>query len=200
VRALGRAAALALVLVALMAASGCGLGANDDPQPLDRDNVPRGALDEGEEAQLPSGDTTEVTVYFFQTDESGTSRLVPRAREVLWPADAETRIQALLTQPPDDVEQTDGISTFVPEDASILSRPRLQGGVLVVNLSENFYNLQGDSSRNAFAQLVYTATEVPGVTAVRFQQDGRTFEALDGDGRARTGPVGRDAYRNLASD
>lgn len=197
--------AAALVLVAVLGTStGCGLSANDEPQPLARDNVPADLLDEGaDEPPLVAGDvtTTEVTVYFVQTDEAGRRRLVARPRNIPAPGDAESRLQALITQPPDESERADGISTAVPEDVSILSRPEhTEDGVLVVNLSENFYDLQGDSSRNAFAQVVFTATEVPRVRAVRFEQGGRTFEALDGEGRSRRGPVDRAAYRSLTSD
>lgn len=189
--------------LALLTATGCGLSANDEPQPLARDDLPSDLLDEDTTPTAVTGDlaTTEVTVYFMQTDEEGGRRLVPRPRQVPAPGDAESRLQALLTQPPDEAERAQGISTAVPEDVSILSRPEhTNDGVLVVNLSESFYALQGDSSRNAFAQVVFTATEVPRVDAVRFELEGRMAEALDGDGEARRDAVDRDAYRSLTAE
>jgi spore germination protein GerM len=200
-----RAVGVALALLASTATgAACGLGANDEPQPLARDDVPPDLLNEhsSEPTAVNSGvETTEVTVYFLQSDEDGGRRMVPLARQVPVPGDAESRIQALITQPPDEDERADGISTAVPADASILSRPvHTDDGVLVVNLSDNFYDLQGDSSRHAFAQVVFTATEVPQVDRVRFELRGNTFPPVDGDGQTRRGAVGRDAYRSLLSD
>lgn len=193
----------ALAMVVLVIAGGCGLGANDEPQPLDRENVPPAALDD--DTQTTAADegvqTVAVTVYFVQTDSSGTPQLVSRGRRVPSPDNPEARLRALITQPPNQGERADGISTYVPEDASILSRPETTDeGVLVVNLSDNFYELQGEASRNAFAQVVFTATEFPGVESVRFQLAGEPFDALDGEGQSRRSPVDRDAYRNLVSD
>jgi spore germination protein GerM len=200
-RLAGLAGALALLAGAL---TGCGLGANDEPQPLARDNIPSDLLDEhaSDPTVVDSGvDTTVVTVYFIQTDDDGGRGLVPLARRVPVPGNAESRIQALITQPPDEPERAEGVSTAVPADASILSRPEhTDDGVLVVNLSENFYDLQGDASRHAFAQVVFTATEVPRVERVRFELRGEPFRPVDGDGQTRSGAVGRNAYRNLLPD
>lgn len=199
---LTRLATLALAAIVAAVTAGCGLGANDEPQPLDQENVPSSAGERGTRAPTGEGvQTVDVTVWFIQTDSSGTPHLVSRGRRVPSPDNPEARLHALIAQPPNQVERAEGISTYVPEDASIVNRPETtNGGVLVVDLSDNFYNLQGEASRNAFAQVVFTATEFPGVDSVRFELSGEPFQALDGEGQSQRGPVDRDAYRNLVSD
>jgi spore germination protein GerM len=110
-------------------------------------------------------------------------------------------LEALIEQPPNEAERTDGIATRVPDNARVDGRPeRTETGVLEVNLSENFYDLQGEASRLAFAQVVFTATGLDGVSSVRFLVNGRPAGVVDGDGQSRDGPVDRTAYRSLQSD
>jgi spore germination protein GerM len=203
-----RAAVLVALLACVVAPAGCGLTTNDEPEQLAQEDVPDDLLDPAGTSDQPEPpvvgeevSTDTATVYFLRADDSGAFVVVPVQRQVASPVTAARRLEALIQLPPDQFERDDGIATRVPEDARVVGRPEsTEGGVLEVNLSENFYDLQGEASRLAFAQVVYTATEIDGVSAVRFLVNGRNAGVVDGDGQSRSGPVDRGAYRSLESD
>jgi hypothetical protein len=195
----GRAAAALALLVAAAVTGGCGLSTNDEPETI-RDNVPPDLLDEAESAS--PGEATEDTetafVWFLNTDSETDTYLVRAERQVPRPATQTNVLETLITEPPSEMERLDGISTDVPEDVTLTATPRqTSGGVLIVDLSEDFYELQGETARNAFAQIVFTATGLPGVDEVQFQRDGEVFNAVDGDGQSRRDPLGRNDFDKL---
>jgi spore germination protein GerM len=203
-----RRAAVLVALLACVVAPGCGLTTNDEPEQLAQEDVPDDLLDPAGTSEQPEPpvvgeevSTDTVTVYFLRADDSDAFVMVPVQRQVASPVTAARTLEALIQLPPDQFERDDGIATRVPEDARVVGRPeRTDAGVLEVNLSENFYDLQGEASRLAFAQVVFTATEIDGVSSVRFLVNGRNAGVVDGDGQSRSGPVDRDAYRSLESD
>jgi spore germination protein GerM len=69
---------------------------------------------------------------------------------------------------------------------------------LVVNVSSALFDVQGTELANAFAQLVWTVTELRGVRQVRFEVDGVTRRALNADGIEQDGAVTRADYSALA--
>jgi spore germination protein GerM len=145
--------------------------------------------------------TEEAAVYFLRSDQTGVSYYLESRPRLVEDREVPVQVlQALIQQAPNGLERVDGITTFVPDEARLLGRPRLRGDVLEVNLSESFYDLQGDSSRYAFAQVVYTVTEIDGINEVRFLNEGRSFEVVDGAGQSRDRPVDREDYRNLEAD
>jgi spore germination protein GerM len=189
---------LALLLLVTAVAGGCGLSTNDEPETI-KDNVPPDLLDtETATPDTPIGSTESVKVWFLRTDRLNT-RLVERERLVPRPATQVSVLESLIQDAPTDVERTGGISTAIPEDVTLAGQPRLSSsdGVLTVPLSDNFYDLQGETARNAFAQIVFTATELPGVEKVQFERDGEVFNAVDGEGQSRRDPLSRDSYDEL---
>jgi spore germination protein GerM len=198
-RAGARVLAVLLVLLLAAAAGGCGLSTNDEPETI-KDNVPPDLLDsEAATPEVAPGETETVKVWFLDTDDQGETRLVARERLVPRPATQVSVLESLIQDPPNDVERTLGMSTDIPDDVTLTDQPRQRtDGVLIVNLSDDFYDLQGETARNAFAQIVYTATELPGVGKVQFERDGEVFNAVDGEGQSRSDPLSRDSYRNLA--
>jgi spore germination protein GerM len=144
---------------------------------------------------LPSPTTTVVTVYYL-VQQNGTTRLVARPREVADATRAADRLAALLLPPTPD-ELAAGILTSIPAD-TVLIDTDLVGDELVVDLSGSLFDVQGEELRNAFAQLVWTATEVEGVRAVRFLVDGEDVNAPDASGIEQAGPVQRGDYILLA--
>ena len=200
-RALVRGWVALLVLLVAAIAGGCGLSTNDKPETI-KDNVPPDLLDtETATPDTPIGSTESVKVWFLRTDRLGDTRLVERERLVPRPATQVSVLESLIQDPPTDVERTGGISTAIPEDVTLAGQPRLRSsegdGVLTVALSDDFYDLQGETARNAFAQIVFTATELPGVDKVQFERDGEVFNAVDGDGQSRRDPLSRDSYDKL---
>jgi spore germination protein GerM len=195
------AATLVALVLCVLGQAGCGLSTNDEPEPLSSENVPdelEGATP-GQPLPPVAGEGQEV--WFLQSDADGAWFLLPIGRQVESPAGARQLLEALIGQPPDPEERSRGIATFVREDARVVGDPQRSGdSLLVVNLSESFYEMQGESSRYAFAQVVFTATGIDGIEQVRFQNEGRNFEVVDGEGRSRSRPVTRADYDNLWSE
>lgn len=199
---IGRPRAWCVVLLALLLGA-CGLSANDEPQAIPPQNLPPGLLDPNPSSSttLPeSGATTTITVYFLTT-EGGTTRLARAEREVntveaFMPG---ARLLALFSQPTSE-EQDEGLSTSIPADAVLLSAPAPgeDEDVLVIDVSSEMFSVQGQELANAFAQIVWTVSEIDGVREVRFLRDGVPTSALDGDGAEQEGPVTTADYQALA--
>src|SRR5205823_51504 len=62
----------------------------------------------------------------------------------------------------------DGLSSAIPQNTTIVSADR-DGSTLVVTLSSAIVSVTGPEQKNAFAQLVFTATGLANVTGVRFR-------------------------------
>jgi spore germination protein GerM len=196
-RAARGGAALALSVLLLAGVTGCGLSTNDEPEAID-DPVPEPADSGSESADLGGADSTEVVqVWFLRTDDEGESHLVGVERKVPPPATQSRVLDVLIQEPPTDRERDDGISTAIPDDVTLNEEPELRSDhTLIVELSPDFYDLQGDTARNAFAQVVFTATGLPGVDMVQFERDGEVFRAVDGEGQSRE-VLSRESYVEL---
>jgi spore germination protein GerM len=139
-------------------------------------------------------------VWFLRTDGEGESHLVPVERKVPPPATQSRLLEVLVQEPPTDPERDDGISTAIPDGVTLDEEPDLRSdGVLIVKLSPDFYDLQGDTARNAFAQVVFTATSRPEVDMVQFERNGEVFRAVDGDGQSRE-VLSRESYKDLGPE
>jgi spore germination protein GerM len=200
-----RRAAVALVVGATVAAlAGCGIDTDDEPRAIPRSNVPEGLLDDELVPDAPSspgsGPTREVSVQFIQTVDDEV-RLVRVPRSVPRPVTEANVLDALLLQPPTERERDDNIATAIQSGTKLASPPSLgDGGVLVIDLSGAFFDVQGEDLRNAYAQVVCTATELESVTAVLFEVDGRPRTAVDGNLRETNGPMSCSDYDNLTPD
>ncbi|MGQ0432611.1 MAG: GerMN domain-containing protein, partial [Microthrixaceae bacterium] len=123
-----------------------------------------------------------------------TSRLVPVEREVVDASRARDRIDALLV-PTSAEEQALGLVSSVPTDTVLLDTSLVPDqSELVVNLSNAIFDVQGEELAKAFAQLVWTVTELPTVRQVRFRVDGRAFRAPNAEGIEQDGAVTRGDY------
>jgi spore germination protein GerM len=194
-----RRAALLLVLLVSAATAGCGISTNDEPETI-KENVPPDLLDtETAAPETPGGsaETETVNVWFLRTDREDEARVTPRPRQVPRPATQMNVLETLIKDPPIEMERLGGIFTAIPEEVTVTRQPQQRDGVLVVSLSDDFYDLQGETARNAYAQIVFTATELPGVRAVQFLRDGEVFNAVDGQGQSSREPLSRVSFRNL---
>lgn len=190
-----------LTIAAIVLAAGCGLSENAEPEAISPDNVPPDLLDPNpptSTTEPASPNTTPVTVWFLKERSGEPPVLTPVQRDVADPARPGQRIGALLDQPPTEDEQDDGISTFIPTGVRLLDAdidPSRQ--LLVIDLSQEIFDVEGQGLSNAFAQLVWTAAEVDGVRQVRFRVDGEDIQALDASGSERS-VVNTGDYRSLA--
>jgi len=152
-----------LAVAALAVTAGCGIQTDDTPRPLTvstTTTVPR-----------PTTTSGNTATALFVT-RNGT--VVPVTRE-LPDQQPRTVLDALVQLRPPDVG-VKGATNAVPAGTEVLSANRTSarsGGTLAVDLSGRFDRVVGPSRQLAVAQLVMTATGLPGVQKVRFSIDGK---------------------------
>lgn len=196
-RRAARTAAIAAVLAVALAS--CGLSTDDEPQAITRSTADTGPDTSSTTFTLPGAEVDNVSVYFLQTVEDADAVLAEVPRQVVLPSTPASRLDALFGQPPTEEERALGLWSAIPADATLADRPVQRGHVLIVDLPESVYDeLHGIIAQDAFAQIVWTATEIQGVESVSFRRDGAPFEAVDGMGQARSRPLGRDDFPELA--
>lgn len=190
--------ALLVLLLLATATTGCGLSTNDEPEAIDDPQAE--PVEAGADAPDLStvDDSIVVHVWFVRTDDDGETHLVEAERQVPRPPTQRSVLEALIQSPPTDAERDRGITTDIPEDVTVAEPQLRSDGVLIVELSPDFYDLQGETARNAFAQIVFTATGLSQVEMVQFERDGEPFSAVDGDGQSRTVPLTRKSYEELS--
>lgn len=194
-RALAAVAALGL----LLGVTGCGLRANDTPHDIAAEDLPPdlgGAAPTTTAPTSQSPTTAAVTIYYL-VQQDGVTKLHGVSRNVADASRARDRLSALLAPPTPD-EQASGILTSIPATTLLVDSQLVEADdELIVDLSRSLFDVQGQELRNAFAQIVWTATELDGVRRVRFLVDGEEFRAPDENGIEQPGAVTRSNYDTL---
>lgn len=167
---------LTLVAVAALALTSCGVPTDEAPQALPRQNVPFHLLNPPNAAQGTST-TGKVPVQIYLV--RGTA-LFPVSRLSSPPGSLQHVLDALLTGPTTD-EVAAGLRTAIGQQITLRSAG-LAYGLAVVDLSSNFGQIVGHEQILAVAQIVFTATALPGVTAVDFELDGKPVPVPTGEG------------------
>jgi hypothetical protein len=175
------AVALVAVLGVFMAACG-GLALDQEPRLLDTDEVPDALVSPTtvDPGPRPGPDTVDAALFLFWPD-AGEEVLfgcaVPTAAGGSVEERAEAVIERLVRLDPVANPYCPGaFTTAVPPDLTVLGRRLVveQGGnVLELSLAKGpLGSVEATQQRRGIAQLVFTATDVPGVNAVRFLADG----------------------------
>ena len=189
-----------LVVALLVGVAACGLSENENPRIIAADDIPEGLVDEAPSSSTTITDTPStatINVYYLVLQD-GATRLVAVPRDVTDPARAKDRLEALLA-PPTPEEQTAGITTSIPAGTTLLGTELIEADrELVVDLSRSLFDIQGEELRNAFAQLVWTITQLDGVRQVRFLVDGEEYRVPDEDGIEQPGAVRQADYEKLS--
>jgi spore germination protein GerM len=132
-----------------------------------------------------------VTVYYIQGD-----RLAPVTRRVSQPVTVEKVLQKLFAGPT-PAEAVSGLRTAISRDTAVLGAP-IEARIATVNVSKNFAFGPVPEQIIAFAQVVFTAVDIEGVTGVLFAQNGRRQDVPQGTGSQVSSPVGRASYAQYA--
>ena len=164
-------------LAVLVVLAGCGVPTGGEPSTIAPTDVPYGLAS-------PSPTPTPTAPPEAKVDASrvhwvtATDTLVPRVREVGGTTRRE-RLAYLLEQlaaGPTKDERDEQLSTDLPPEVR-LSVTRLDGGTATIDLDALAEAPAGVSGRRAVAQIVLTATSVPGVDAVLLELAGEPIEA-----------------------
>ncbi|HEX4541322.1 MAG TPA: GerMN domain-containing protein [Acidimicrobiales bacterium] len=188
----GDAAGAAVASVVAGSLVACGIPADSQPQAIARKDIPFDLLAPSTTIAGPGvpGPRVPVSVYLV-----GITGLVPVSRGVRAPATLPESLGALLAGPT-DTEVADGLRTAITAQTSVSAGP-VGFGVGTVDLGGAFGQVGGQEQILAVAQLVFTATGVPGIAKVQFTLAGRPVEVPAGDGTLTQGPLGRSDFPSL---
>jgi spore germination protein GerM len=199
------------LIAVLIGATGCGLSADDEPHAIAAEDLPADLLDPNPPTSttLPGTTATAAVTVYLMVREGDTTHLSPVDREVAITgvvdaslqgdaSRAADRINALLIPTSAD-EQGRGLISSIPTDTVLLDTNLVASDdELEVNLSGALFDVQGTELANAFAQLVWTVTELDGVRQVSFKVDGEAYRAPNAEGIEQDGAVTRADYSALA--
>jgi spore germination protein GerM len=134
-----------------------------------------------------AGETTgDSRVYFVTPNDVGETRQLRSVQR-----DVELRpdpvLESLFTGPT-QAELDSRLVTAIPTGTQLLST-RTVGDVLFVDVTEELTQVSGDALVSAVAQIVFTATGIDGVQAVRLRVNGEDQAWPKGDGQPREGPL-----------
>lgn len=179
----GAVCALTLLVTALLA-TGCGVRPQDRPEP-----VTTAAARSSDTANGSTGAGPRLAIFFVRGAE-----LAPVERRT----NAATTAAALeqLMEGPTRAEVDTGIRTaLAPEVVGV--DEVLPGGLTTVSVTRGFTGISGGNQLLAVAQVVWTLTDLPTVTTIRFVVEGAPVE-VPTDAGLTDRPVGRDDYRSVA--
>jgi hypothetical protein len=182
-------------LLALVA--GCGVPTGGAAKPIPDDEVPYGLTSatptpDPPPSPVPSRIATEVHLV------APGDRLVPEPREVDGGSVTE-RLDALLgdlAEGPSPVERERQLSTALPPEIE-LDAADVTDGTAAIRIGGTTAAATGLDSRRAVAQIVLTATSVPGVDSVVLVRDGERVEAPLPSGQLTAQPLRADDYAVL---
>jgi hypothetical protein len=180
----GRRPVRGLALLAAVCLGGaCAIPTEKTPEALPGGVVSpvAGARGEGQPSPAPP-----ATLFLV-----GAGCVVPVERTLPQPGLGPT-LTRLLDGPLED-EVAAGLRTAIPPESELLS-VRQAGGTAMIDLSGTFVEVGGQEQILAVAQLVLTATSVPGIERARFALEGSSVEVPTADGTLVPGPLTADDY------
>ncbi len=186
-------AALALVL------AGCGVPTGGAPSAIAPTDVPYGLASPSPTptpTSSPQANADTSRVHWLTAGDT----LVPRMREVSGTTRRE-RLSVLLEQlaaGPTRDERDEQLSSALPPEAR-LSVTELEGDKATIDLDAFAQAPSGVSGRRAVAQIVLTATSVPGVRSVLLELAGEPIEAPLPAGELTAGPLTAQDYASLVA-
>lgn len=202
-----RLVASALVFAALAGAAACGVDADDGPRAIPTDDLqasqaPGATTTTAEEVRDdPVGEPVPIEIYFAREADEDGGVLQAVTRNVSSPATESAVLDALFLDTPTGAERDEGLVTAIPTATRQVRPPRREdGGVLQVSLTAGLLDVEGETLKLAFGQIVCSMTALESVRRVTFVVDGEPVPAIDGAGEQATGPVSCSDYRNLVAD
>jgi hypothetical protein len=154
------------------------------------DSAPRDIPEDLQEREAPSasaaGGVAEGSerIYLLAPDDSD-AKLRTVRRET--GGDAQTLLNELISGP-NPAELESGYRSAVPATL-VLRSVGVDDGVVQVDVNDALLDLSSGDLIDAVAQIVFTASEIPGAQSVLIRVDGATREWPDGSGAPKSGPL-----------
>jgi hypothetical protein len=193
----GRRGLVAGALVAVLA--GCGVPTGGPVETIPESDVPRGLTTPTPTSTAPAAPeplAESSRIHLVARDDT----LVPRPREVTGPS-LRDRLDDLLDElaaGPTADERELQLSTALPPDVE-LAVTDVSAGTATIDLAGPGEAPTGLAGRRAVAQVVLSATTVPGVDAVVLTIDGERVEAPLPSGELSAAALSADDYAELLS-
>jgi spore germination protein GerM len=174
-----RVAWVTVVVLALVVAAGsCGIPNDHSPRPIAQGALPAALKPQTTTTQIVLSAGTDAVRMFLVRNEDSTPRLAQVTMGIRHTTDLTTRVREVMTEliaeQPASSGATKNLTNTIPSSVRILGL-KLDGDVLDLDVS-NLDNVESTQQRLAFAQMVFTATDLPGVDAVRFSISGRSAQ------------------------
>ncbi len=187
-RRLPRRLVLLLLPIGAVVAAGCAIPTQGAPSTMPPSKVPFDLLD----PHLPTTTTTlpkptslvPVKVFFL----NGGNELTSAPRVVAAPAPLTDVITSMLAGPT-RAETTQGLTTAIPSNVTVLSTT-MQAGIVTVNMNAAFAAITGTNIELAVSQIVATVGAENGpTTGVLFEIDGQRISVPIANGSLVNSPV-----------
>ena len=186
-----RLVGLALAAVGVLTAA-CGIPTGGAPTAINKADVPFRLLNpvnrDTTGSTLPSAVTVPESIFLVAPSQT----VVAVHRDVQIPATLSQILGALL-EGPTAAESSAGLQSFLSA-TKVQVTATVSGGVATVNFSSNPVQVVGPNQTLAIAQVVYTATEQPGITGVIIQIAGQPTSVPTASGADVSGAVTRFSY------
>lgn len=179
-------AAAVMLAVAVGGAACSGIPVDESPRVISRERLPDALIEPT--TTLPPGvdpGASGVNADLFLFLDSASEQVlvacaVPTSAGGSVEARARAVVERLVNLDPDESDLCpDDLTNAVPSNLVVLSVRLVverDGNVLDLNLDRaSLSDIESTQQRRAIAQLVFTATDVPGVSAVRFLADGEAI-------------------------
>ena len=176
------------LLVLLLLTAGCGVPRDAEPRALDPSAAPFQVYIP-EAAPEPEGDRA-VGVYLVRADRlERTERRIERS---VTPA----RVLAQLLVGPTSQELTAGLTSAIPGAVEVLDI-EMQADIALISVAGFQREQVRRDQLTAFAQIVATLDDLPGIEGVRFRLGDADLEVPRGDSSLTDGPLKRADYAEL---
>jgi hypothetical protein len=177
--------------LAALLAVGCGIPEDRHPTALPGGVITPGLGSTTTTATRPSSPepAMEATVFLVRADY-----VEPVVRRTTR-ADLQTVLEVLVTGPT-EAELGAGLRTAISSQTQLHSIA-VNGRTVVIDVTSAFVEVVGQEQILALAQVVLTATTVPGITEVRFALEGEPVDVPRADGTLSPGPLTATDYAAL---
>lgn len=186
-----RLAALTALVVLAAGTAACGLPEDDTARPLEPDGSE--ILSDDTAPTTPGQQAARTVVLYFVENEN----LVRQERPSDRPAEPAAVLRSLLEGVTADEKNAD-LTSAIPPETELRSVEVGEDDVLTVDLGPQMTTITSTSELTAYAQIVFTATGLEGVGAVRFRIDGEPVDAPTEQGNLEV--ARRSDYPELAPD